>query len=106
MVDKDGAFSYSNIISLTIAEINSPVIVYPNPVSDILNLRISLAASEQIHIQVIDMQGKVMYKETKLVRNGRDEININTKPWPAQSYSVIVVDSNNKLLSTKKLIKM
>jgi len=106
IVDKDGAFTYSNIISLTINEMNSPVIVYPNPVSDVLNLRISLATREHIHIRVIDMQGKVMYKETKLVRNGRDEININTKSWPAQSYSVVVTDSKNKILVSKKLIKM
>lgn len=106
MADRDGTFTYSNIISLTINDSKPAVIVYPNPVSDVLNLRISLATSELIQIQVIDMQGKVIYRKTKLVRNGRNEININTKSWPAQSYSVIVVDRNNKVLITKKLVKM
>lgn len=106
MVDNDGSSSYSHIISLLL---NSPipsVIVYPNPINDVLNLRISLAVATQLHIQVTDMQGRVIYRRTKLAGNGTDEININTKLWPAQSYSIIVTDSKSKILITKKLIKM
>ena len=106
MVDKDGTSSYSQIISLTIAEAAAPVIVYPNPLNNVLNLRMSLATSQHLSIQVTDMQGRVFYRRTKLVRNGTDQININTKSWPAQSYSIIVTDKNNKILITKKLIKM
>ena len=106
LVDKDTKYSYSKIVNLLINQSSFPVVVYPNPVNDVLNLRISLASTQHIHIQVTDMQGRVLYRRTKLVRNGADEININTKSWPAQSYSIIVTDSNNKILVTKKLIKM
>ena len=106
MVDSDGTFSYSQVISLTIPGAMEPVIVYPNPVNDVLSVRIYLTAIQRINIQVTDMQGRVLYRQTKMAKNGTDEVNINTKSWPAQSYSIIVTDNNNKILFSKKLVKM
>ena len=106
MVDKDGANTFSQIISLLINSAAQPVVVFPNPVNDVLNLRISLTAATQLHIQVTDMQGRIVYKKKKPGRNGTEEMKINTKSWPSQSYSIIVRDSNNKILVSKRLIKM
>jgi hypothetical protein len=106
MIDKDGATTFSQVITLTLNITNAPVKIYPNPVSDVLNVKIRLTTTEHLHIQVTDMQGRLIYRKTRLVRNGADEININTKSWPAQSYSIIVTDSNNKILISEKLIKM
>jgi hypothetical protein len=106
MVDKDGATTFSQVITLTLNITNAPVKIYPNPVSDVLNVKIRLTTTEHLHIQVTDMQGRLIYRKTRLVRNGADEININTKSWPAQSYSIIVTDSNNKILISEKLIKL
>jgi hypothetical protein len=105
MVDKDAAFKQSQIISVFIKSEIQPVIVYPNPINDVINLRLSVAGADHIRIQVTDMQGRVMYRRIKLVK-GTEDININTKSWPSQSYSIIVSDSNNKILITKKLIKI
>jgi hypothetical protein len=106
MVDKDDDFKQSQIISLAINSSAVPVLVYPNPVNDVLNLRVSLAGNDRVHIQVSDMQGQIIYRKSKYIRNGGEEININTKSWPAQSYSIIVTDSRNKVLVNKKIIKM
>jgi PQQ-dependent dehydrogenase (s-GDH family) len=106
MVDKDEDFKQSQIISLAINSSAVPVLVYPNPVNDVLNLRVSLAGNDRVHIQVSDMQGQIIYRKSKYIRNGGEEININTKSWPAQSYSIIVTDSRNKVLVNKKIIKM
>jgi glucose/arabinose dehydrogenase len=106
MIDKDGATTFSQVITLTLNITNAPVKIYPNPVSDVLNVKIRLTTTEHLHIQITDMQGRLIYRKTRLVRNGADEININTKSWPAQSYSIIVTDSNNKILISEKLIKM
>jgi hypothetical protein len=40
------------------------------------------------------------------LRTGTEEIIINTKSWPSQSYSVMVTDSRKKILVSKKIIKM
>ena len=106
LADKDAKYSYSNIINLNIGQPSYPIVVYPNPVSDVLNLKVSLLSTQHIHVQVTDMQGRVLYRKTKLVRGGTEEININTKSWPAQSYSIRVTDNNNKVLINKKIIKM
>jgi trimeric autotransporter adhesin len=106
MVDKDKAFTYSQIISLNIVQSNMPITAYPNPVNDVLNLKLSVASSERIHIQVTDMQGRTIYSKIKIIRAGADEIKINTKPWAAQSYYINVYDSKNKILFSQKLVKM
>jgi trimeric autotransporter adhesin len=106
MVDKDQASTYSQIISLNITPLNTPITAYPNPVNDVLNLRLSVASSDRIHVQVTDMQGRTIYNKTKMVRAGVDEIKISTKSWPSQSYSVNVYDSKNKVLFSQKLVKM
>jgi hypothetical protein len=106
IVDTDGSISYSQVISLTIIPASIPVVVYPNPVNDVLNLRISLPKESKILIRVSDMHGRVIYQENKFIRTGADEVLINTKSWPAQSYSVIVTDSKKKILVSKKIIKM
>ncbi len=106
IVDKDGKISYSQVISLTISSASIPVVIYPNPVSDALNFRITMPQSSHVLLQVTDMQGRVMYKQNKFLRTGTEEIIINTKSWPAQSYSVIVTDNRKKVLISKKIIKM
>jgi glucose/arabinose dehydrogenase len=106
MVDKDHAHTYSQIISLNIVQSNMPITAYPNPVNDVLNLKFSVASSDRIHIQVTDMQGRTIYSKTKTARAGTDEIKINTRSWPAQSYSINVYDSKNKVLFSQKLVKM
>jgi trimeric autotransporter adhesin len=106
IVDKDGKTSYSQVISLSISSANIPVVIYPNPVSDALNFRITMPQSSHVILQVTDMQGRVMYKQSKFLRTGTEEIIINTKSWPSQSYSVMVTDSRKKILVSKKIIKM
>lgn len=106
IVDKDGSISYSQVISLTISPASIPVVIYPNPVNDVLNFRITMPKESQVLIQVTDMNGRVMFQQNKFIRNGTDDILINTKSWPAQSYSVIVTDSKKKILVSKKIIKM
>jgi PQQ-dependent dehydrogenase (s-GDH family) len=106
MVDKDQAYTYSQIISLNIIHSGIPITAYPNPVNDVLNLKLSLASTGRIYIQVTDMQGRTIYSKTKTIRAGTDEIKISTKSWPAQSYSINIHDGKNKVLFSQKLVKM
>lgn len=63
-VDKDGAFSYSEIITVNN---NSPVIVlakYPNPVTDVLTLVIQGAVYGKIDISIHNFEGRLVKKQT------------------------------------------
>ncbi len=63
-VDKDGAFSYSEIITI---KNNSPVIVlekYPNPVIDLLTLVVQGAVYGKLEISIHNFEGRLVKKQT------------------------------------------
>lgn len=57
-VDQNGAFSYSNIIEVSFKE--DVLLVYPNPVSDILTIH--LPGKNRVAAKLIDMNGRVVLK--------------------------------------------
>jgi glucose/arabinose dehydrogenase len=105
MVDIDEAFSYSKVISISYPSSNE-AIVYPNPIHNELNLRVSLTTADHIRIQITDMQGRAVYNEARQASAGTTEIKINTKKWPSQTYSVIIKGSDNKVMLNRKVVKL
>ena len=57
-LDKDGRFTYTRSISLSIENKNT-ILFYPNPVPDKANLVITVNKSEQVHCRIIDNAGRV-----------------------------------------------
>ncbi|HEV7621110.1 MAG TPA: T9SS type A sorting domain-containing protein, partial [Flavisolibacter sp.] len=105
MVDLDQSYSYSDIINVQFNG-SFTVFVYPVPIKDELNARITIAKSDNIQVQVSDMQGHIMYEQTRFVSGGTTEMKINTQSWPSQSYFVKVIAGDNKMIVTKKVIKL
>jgi hypothetical protein len=105
MVDKDGAFKYSEIVSVTLEPLTG-VNVYPNPIEDVLNIRFTAQCGDNVVVQVSDIQGRVIYTEAKQIHTGTNNLKIATKAWPSQSYTIQVMGSNKKVLLTKKAVKM
>jgi glucose/arabinose dehydrogenase len=105
IVDIDGSSNYSKIISITLTSLYN-LFIYPNPVHDVLKIKLSLSKAENLHIQVIDINGRIVYKKSKFVAAGAGEFEINVKNWPAQIYSVKIVDSNNGVLVMKNVTKL
>jgi hypothetical protein len=88
--DFDGSFSYSNIESVNFKsdiEFN----VYPNPVKEVLNIKVS--SSNNYETKVISSTGQLVYQ-------GNNNL-IETKNWANGIYQVIVVDGNEILFKTK-----
>jgi hypothetical protein len=104
MVDIDGSYTYSKVISVSFTSL-FPVYEYPNPVQDVLNLKISLAKSDNLLIQITDIQGKTYYNKTKLVNNNTD-VQIDCRRWPSQLYLIKVTASNGDIISTEKVLKL
>lgn len=61
-VDSDGSFDYSNIASVRI-NINSSVIIYPNPVTNVLNID-GLNASVINYLQIVNERGNIVAKQS------------------------------------------
>ncbi|ANE52280.1 PQQ-dependent sugar dehydrogenase [Flavisolibacter tropicus] len=104
-VDENGSFSYSKTIAI---DLNSDftVTMHPNPITDVLKIRLALSKAQKIHISVTDMSGRSVYNGYKLVSEGNNELQINTKSWPAQVYSVKITGSDSKPIATQNVIKL
>ena len=106
MVDQTGTYSYSKIINVQFNPSTFSVFVYPVPINDVMNLKVSLERTDNIHIQVTDMQGHVVYSQNQIVSNGTTELKIDSRLWSSQTYSVQVTSNDNQMVVTKKVIKM
>ena len=76
LVDKDNKYDYSKIISVNVNCIRSNVSVFPNPVSDILNVNISNFQSGIVNGIIYNSSGKKI--ASKQFKNGTNIFNVKT----------------------------
>jgi hypothetical protein len=79
------------------------VSVFPNPTSDLVNIRINYSSIEQVVVSITDLQGKEVY-------NGKyagisNVIGINTASYSTGTYVLSLKNLNNQVLGTYKIIK-
>jgi PQQ-dependent dehydrogenase (s-GDH family) len=106
MVDKDGSSSFSKVVSVTIGRNYTVMSVYPNPVNHVMKVKVTLPEAKMVNIEVTDMQGRRVHAQSKALSMGLNEIEIDTRNWPAQVYSVKLTGSNSELLGTSKAMKL
>jgi PQQ-dependent dehydrogenase (s-GDH family) len=104
MLDKDGAIAYSKIVTLSKEQLIT-VAIYPNPVADVLRIKAYVHEARAVTIQVTDMQGRVMHQTQTIFSTGANDIEIDTRLWSAQMYSVRIMDKNNKVIALKQVVK-
>ncbi len=105
-VDKDGKVTYSKEIRI-VYDPSKPVITsYPNPVSDYLTIRISSSKKTQIKTLVTDIEGKVIYRQSSVYDPGISDIKIDMQKMPAQVYIMHILNSDDELLMTQKIVKL
>lgn len=79
--------------------------IYPNPAQNLVNVSLSLYQNENVLIQLVDMYGRVLYKESH--NNVKDRINcqINTSDLAAGMYIINVSTSKGKTSKKIQLVK-
>jgi hypothetical protein len=104
-VDKDGTISYSNTIVIYYEQLPSYVAIYPNPVSDMLHIRLSVAKADQYFITITDMAGRKV-KEERIIAPGTElQGDIDMRQQASQLYILAIRNSKNELIATQKLVK-
>lgn len=104
-VDKNGAITYSNTINVYYSPVNSNVSVYPNPVSDILHVKVNFKATDQYIINITDLAGRKVHEEKIATGEAIREIDINLKQLAAQLYILTIRNSKNEIIATQKVVK-
>ena len=80
----------------------SEISIYPNPVHDLLNIRyLSNKPNESINIEILSIDGKIMYNKPFELNNTVQSINTNT--WSRGIY--LLRFNNGSEVISKKIIK-
>jgi glucose/arabinose dehydrogenase len=104
IVDNNGEYSYSKIVGVILNK-NINVFLFPNPVKQILNIRLSGTVPNGIHLQVTDLAGRIVYSENR-IGDQNSNISIDVKQWKSQVYILRVVNSKNEIITTHKFEKL
>ena len=90
MEDQDGSLTYSNIISLTVGASGAAVVLYPNPVGDLLSVQLTTVAAVTATVQLTDMRGQVLQQQEVELNAGATTLSFKTAALSAGGYLIVV----------------
>jgi hypothetical protein len=103
-VDKDNKFTYSRVINV----VNNPRVkltIYPNPVSEVLRIKVDENRSATLTVTVMDMQGRMVYNKTFSEMQSSGTISVNTATWISQVYQLKITNNRGELVTIQKFAK-
>lgn len=102
MVDNDGRYTYSAIIKLSAQISNSGITVFPNPVTNRLQLNIQASKNELIVFHLYSAAGKWVASKTFTVLKGNNSLAWDITTAAAGLY---FISSGSKEYQTMKILK-
>jgi len=106
MIDLDQTFDYSNILNIPVngTLVNAIVAVYPNPVSNQLNVDIQSTQNVETEIKIYNVIGEIAMNKTFVLTKGINKLQLNSSNLPQGSYILEFTDAVGKT-HTQKFIK-
>ena len=99
-----GDFTNGNTLGVE-SPIDNTFVMYPNPYNNQINIVLPNSYSERtIHIQLIDMLGRIVYKQRHNVYNQKTQINDLSK-YSNGSYFMYLLDESQQIIEKKHMIK-
>lgn len=78
MTDRDGSFTYSNVVTIVLPVITGKLTVSPNPASDHVMVSIATTSDAKIRWSITDNTGRVMIQNTTQLKKGNNIFSVNT----------------------------
>ncbi len=104
-IDKDGHFTYSKIIEVSVAANGTPLTVFPNPVMDQLQMRFYAKQKDRYLIRITNVQGMVVKEEYMQLNNGVVQVQLNVQTLNPQLYLIRIFNSRNEPVDSERFIK-
>ncbi|HLG40421.1 MAG TPA: M14 family zinc carboxypeptidase [Chitinophagaceae bacterium] len=105
-VDKDGKATYSAIINVYYNPSAFFVSIYPNPVEEIVKVKLNSLPADRYRLTITDLVGRKTHEETVIVTGSSGkEININFRQKAAGAYVLTIRNSKNETVASEKMIK-
>jgi len=90
MVDNDGSYTFSDIVTITLPLITSKVSLFPNPAARQVNVTITTAIDGKVKWQLIDNAGRILNHSSIAAKKGNNNIVINLNRLSTGTYFLIV----------------
>ncbi|HUS00814.1 MAG TPA: T9SS type A sorting domain-containing protein [Chitinophagaceae bacterium] len=101
MIDKDGNFSYSKPITITVEKGISLFVVYPNPFGKKVQVKFNSDGPDQATMRIVDNTGKLITSQTDPVQKGENRLTIrNVDNLPGGIYYLELVTKDKNIKTT------
>lgn len=97
IIDKDGNFTYSKPITITVEKGISLFVVYPNPFGKKVLVKFNSDGPDQATMRIIDNTGKVITTQTDPVQKGENRLairNVDNLPGGIYYLELVTKDKN------------
>ncbi|MBK7243367.1 MAG: T9SS type A sorting domain-containing protein [Saprospiraceae bacterium] len=107
MLDKDGSFTYSNVVSVVVnsKSANTSMTVYPNPTREVININLNGLDKGDVQFSIVDLDGKIIlnhehtFKSTDL----NHDLQIDIRNIPTGIY-LLKMNIKDNILTEKIMI--
>lgn len=103
-VDKDGHTAYSKLINIPYLN-KTGFIIYPNPVADVLQVKINGTTNDQYLIRITDAEGRVVKEQFTQPGTGAVYVNVKVQSLPSQLYIIRILNNKNETIGIQRFIK-
>ncbi|PWT74529.1 MAG: hypothetical protein C5B59_10950 [Bacteroidetes bacterium] len=103
MVDLDGKFKYSKVVSVSSDTKSDALVIYNNPFTDMIRFKVNVSLTQDLMFVVTDIQGKAYYRQVYRAKSGDNFVNI-APPSMAQGVYMLHIQGNT-IDRTVKLVK-
>jgi hypothetical protein len=103
MVDLDGKFKYSKTVSVSSDRNAQPLVIYSNPFSDLIRMKVNVARAQNLTMTVSDMMGKTYVSKSYQAHTGDNFVNL--QPGVGGSGMYILRIQGDSFSQTVKLEK-
>jgi endonuclease I len=103
MIDQDGKFENSKVIFVKLNNNLSNALVYPNPTTEILNIKLYTVLQANSTLQVTDVMGKIVKQQN--VNANTLNINLDVKELAAGRYFVKIINDTQVINESFVVLK-
>ncbi|MBK6839863.1 MAG: T9SS type A sorting domain-containing protein [Bacteroidetes bacterium] len=104
-VDYDGKFSYSSIIAIEMKGSTSNVFLFPNPVTDVLNILLNDVGNENVSVIIQDVSGRKISTQEETVSDGSTRLTLSTDALSSGSYYLTILNSDSEIIVRNFFVK-
>lgn len=96
MIDLDGTFSYSRVIAVKSDNNLFTLQLFPNPVSDVLQVQLPASEKEAVKIMILDAAGKQYYVQNLQLTEGLNAVSVPVARLAKGAYYLVAENSGER----------